>query len=80
MVRAKWWPLAGTKTETTKPRRSRKRVREVFLGPEIVLSGELKSCGTLVAEGMLTAVGLNVGNLFSAVRVLAKAKYKPRAR
>jgi cytoskeletal protein CcmA (bactofilin family) len=53
MVRARWWPLAGTKTDTKKPRRSRKRVREVFLGPEIVLSGELKSCGTLVAEGIV---------------------------
>src|SRR5947199_6148983 len=53
MVRAKWWPLAGTKTDTTKPWRRRKRVREVFLGPEIVLSGELKSCDTLVAEGIL---------------------------
>src|ERR1051326_2579543 len=53
MVRARWWPLAGTKTDTKKPRRSRKRVREVFLGPEIVLSGELKSCGTLVAEGII---------------------------
>ena len=53
MVRARWWPLAGTKTGITRPRRSGKRVREVFLGPEIVFSGELKSCDTLVAEGIL---------------------------
>jgi cytoskeletal protein CcmA (bactofilin family) len=52
MVRARWWPLAGTKSGIKKPRRG-KRVREVFLGPEIVLSGELKSCGTLVAEGIV---------------------------
>src|SRR5436305_12251698 len=53
MGRARWWPLAGTKTGSKKPWRSRKRVREVFLGPEIVLSGELKSCGTLIAEGIV---------------------------
>ena len=53
MVRARWWSLAGTNTGVNKPRRSRKRIREVFLGPEIVLSGELKSCDTLVAEGIL---------------------------
>src|SRR5438477_6262514 len=53
MVRARWWPRAGTKTGITRPRRSGKRVREVFLGPEIVFSGELKSCNTLVAEGIL---------------------------
>src|ERR1051326_8654442 len=51
MVRERWWPLAGNKRGINKPRRRGKRVREVFLGPEIVLSGELKSCGTLVAEG-----------------------------
>lgn len=50
MVRARWWPLAGTKSGRLK-RRSRKRVREVFLGPEIVFSGELKSCDAVVAEG-----------------------------
>ena len=53
MGRARWWPLAGTKTGSKKPWRSRKRAREVFLGPEIVLSGELKSCDTLVAEGIV---------------------------
>src|SRR6185437_7906168 len=53
MMRARWWPLAAAKTGTKNPRRSRKRVREVFLGPEIVLSGELKSCGTLVGEGII---------------------------
>jgi hypothetical protein len=53
MVRERWWPLAGNKSGIKKPRRRGKRVREVFLGPEIVLSGELKSCGTLVAEGMV---------------------------
>ena len=53
MVRARWWPLAGTKAGVKKLRRSRKRVREVFLGPEIVLSGELKSCDTLIAEGIV---------------------------
>src|SRR5205814_7018632 len=53
MVRERWWPLAGTKSGIKKPRRRGKRVREVFLGPEIVLSGELKSCGTLVAEGIV---------------------------
>ena len=53
MVRVKWWPLAGTKTGTKKPRRNAKRVREVFLGPEIVLSGELKCCDTLVVEGIV---------------------------
>ena len=53
MGRARWWPLAGIKTGSKKPRRSRKRAREVFLGPEIVLSGELKSCDTLVAEGIV---------------------------
>ena len=53
MVRERWWPLAGTKSGINKPRRRGKRVREVFLGPEIVLSGELKSCGTLVAEGIV---------------------------
>ena len=50
---ARWWLLAGTKTGSKRPRRSRKRTREVFLGPEIVLSGELKSCDTLVAEGIV---------------------------
>jgi len=53
MIRARWWPLSGTKSGIKKPRRGGKRVREVFLGPEIVLSGELKSCGTLVAEGII---------------------------
>ena len=53
MVRERWWPLAGNKSGINKPRRRGKRVREVFLGPEIVLSGELKSCGTLVAEGIV---------------------------
>src|SRR5204862_910278 len=53
MVRARWWSLAGAKSGINKPRRRGKRVREVFLGPEIVLSGELKSCGTLVAEGIV---------------------------
>lgn len=53
MARERWWPLAGTKAGIKKPRRAGKRVREVFLGPEIVLSGELKSCGTLVAEGIV---------------------------
>ena len=53
MIRARWWLLAAAKTGTKNPRRSRRRVREVFLGPEIVLSGELKSCGTLVAEGII---------------------------
>jgi cytoskeletal protein CcmA (bactofilin family) len=53
MARERWWPLAGTKTGIKKPRRGGKRVREVFLGPEIVLSGELKSCGTLIAEGIV---------------------------
>lgn len=51
MVKAKWWPLAGNKNGTKKPRRGAKRVREVFLGPEIVFSGELKSCDTLVIRG-----------------------------
>ena len=53
MVKAKWWPLAGNKNGTKKPRRSAKRVREVFLGPEIVFSGELKCCDTLVVEGIV---------------------------
>src|SRR5438105_3386530 len=53
MARARWWPLAGNNSGINKPRRRGKRVREVFLGPEIVLSGELKSCGTLVAEGIV---------------------------
>src|SRR5437764_14685519 len=53
MVRERWWPLAGNKSGVRKPRRRGKRMREVFLGPEIVLSGELKSCGTLVAEGIV---------------------------
>jgi cytoskeletal protein CcmA (bactofilin family) len=52
MARARWWSLAATKSGI-KPRRTRKRVREVFLGPEIVLSGELKLCDTLVAEGIV---------------------------
>ena len=52
MFRERWWRLAGDKSGK-KPRRRGKRVREVFLGPEIVLSGELKSCGTLVAEGIV---------------------------
>src|SRR5438445_5956271 len=51
MVRERWWPLAGTKSGIKKPRRRGKRVREVFLGPETLLSGELKSCDTLVVEG-----------------------------
>src|SRR5262245_49034465 len=53
MVRAKWWPLAGTKIGHKKPRRSAKRGREAFLGPEIVLSGELTCCDTLVVEGIV---------------------------
>jgi cytoskeletal protein CcmA (bactofilin family) len=53
MIRQRWWPLGGTKIGIKKPRRRGERVREVFLGPEIVLSGELKSCGTLVAEGIV---------------------------
>src|SRR5437762_4183456 len=52
MVRARWWSLAGAQSGIKKPRRG-KRVREVFLGPEIVLSVELKSCGSLVAEGIV---------------------------
>jgi len=53
MLGAKWWPLAGNKNVTKKPRRSTKRLREVFLGPEIVLSGELRCCDTLVVEGIV---------------------------
>jgi len=52
MVRAKWWSLPGSRTADVKLRRSR-RVREVFLGPEIVLSGDLNSCDTVVAEGIV---------------------------
>jgi len=62
MMRARWWPLAAAKTGTKNPRRSRKRVREVFLGPEIVLSGELKSCGTLVAEGIIDSSRIECRN------------------
>ena len=51
MVRTKWWPLVGSKAGEMKARRRRKRARKVFLGPEIILSGELTSCDTLVAEG-----------------------------
>src|SRR5947209_19926946 len=80
MVRERWWPLAGTKSGINKPRRRGKRVREVFLGPEIVLSGELKSCGTLVAEESFTAVGMEGGNLFLGVIGLRKVKFRLRAR
>jgi cytoskeletal protein CcmA (bactofilin family) len=52
MIGAKWWP-PGNKVSANKPRRGGKRAREVFLGPEIVLSGELKSCDTLVLEGII---------------------------
>jgi cytoskeletal protein CcmA (bactofilin family) len=51
MVQARWWPLARTQTGVKVPRRSRKKIGEVFLGPETLLSGELKSCDTLVVEG-----------------------------
>src|SRR5438105_8784720 len=50
MARPRWWPAARSKAGNIKTRRGRKRAREVFLGPEIVLSGELTSCDTLVAE------------------------------
>jgi len=53
MARPRWWPAARSKAGNIKTRRSRKRAREVFLGPEIVLSGELTSCDTLVAEGTI---------------------------
>ena len=53
MVQARWWPLARTETGVKKPRRSRKQIGEVFLGPETLLSGELKSRDTLVVEGMV---------------------------
>ena len=80
MVRERWWPLAGNKSGINKPRRRGKRVREVFLGPEIVLSGELKSCGTLVAEGIVDGSRIDVGNLFSAALDLAKVRCRLRAR
>jgi len=51
MIRARWWPLIGRKAGDMKAPRRRKRARKVFLGPEIILSGELTSCDTLVAEG-----------------------------
>ena len=51
MIRARLWPLIGRKAGDMKAPRRRKRARKVFLGPEIILSGELTSCDTLVAEG-----------------------------
>src|SRR2546429_454087 len=51
MVQARWWPLARTETGVKLPRRSRKQIGAGFLGPETLLSGELKSCDTLVMEG-----------------------------
>src|SRR5207248_1456062 len=51
MIRARWWPLIGREAGDMKAPRRRKRARKVFLGPEIILSGELTSCDTLVAEG-----------------------------
>lgn len=53
MDRSKWWPEARPKASNVKPWRSRKRTREVFLGSEVVLSGELTSCGTLVSEATI---------------------------
>ena len=60
MIGAKWWPPSN-KISAKKPRRSGKRVREVFLGPEIVLSGELKSCDTLVVEGIIDSGRMECG-------------------
>jgi cytoskeletal protein CcmA (bactofilin family) len=51
MVQARWWRRAGTETRVKMPRRSRKQAGEIFLGPETMLSGELKSCDTLIVEG-----------------------------
>ena len=53
MDRSKWWPQARPKDSNVKPWRSRKRAREVFLGSEVVLSGELTSCDTLVSEATI---------------------------
>src|SRR5438876_6607442 len=51
MIQPRWWRRTGTETRVKMPRRSRKQIGEVFLGPETLLSGELKSCDTLVVEG-----------------------------
>ena len=53
MVQARWWPLARSETGVKMPRRGQKQIGEVFLGPETMLSGELKSCDTLVVGGMV---------------------------
>ena len=53
MARPRWWPATYPKISNLKGRRSKKRARQVFLGPEIVLSGELTSCDKVVAEGTI---------------------------
>src|SRR5207237_1414872 len=52
MARPRWWQTARPKAGNIK-RRSRKQARQVFLGSDIVLSGELTCCDTLVAEGTI---------------------------
>jgi len=49
MAQARWWPVVRPKVGNIW--RSKKQARQVFLGSDIVLSGELTCCDTLVAEG-----------------------------
>ncbi|MBV8492858.1 MAG: polymer-forming cytoskeletal protein [Alphaproteobacteria bacterium] len=50
MARSTWWPARRSDAGNVKPRRARRRAK-VYLGPDIVLSGDIKSCHTVVAEG-----------------------------
>ena len=50
MARSKWWPARRSETGSAKPRRARRRAK-VYLGPDIVLSGDITSCHTVVADG-----------------------------
>jgi cytoskeletal protein CcmA (bactofilin family) len=49
MAQPRWWQAARLNAGNIWP--SKKQARQVFLGSDIVLSGELTCCDTLVAEG-----------------------------
>jgi len=52
MARSKWWPARRSEAGSAKPRRARRRAK-VYLGPDIVLSGDITSCHTVVADGTI---------------------------
>lgn len=52
MARPKWWPARQAGAGSAKPRRPRRRAK-IYLGPEIVLSGDITCCHTVVADGTI---------------------------